>query len=308
MRVLIVSSGNSGKANSFVIEQGNSIALLGIEVEHLLIIGKGFVGYLKNLSILKQKINAFKPNLIHAHYGLSGLLSTFQKKVPVIITYHNGEILNPFINFFSSLSVLFSEYRIYVAKHIRSKMFFKTKKNYSILPCGIDLEQNRLFPSEAASEYLNLSKEKINILFGGAFSNNRKNYILAKSALEILIHSNRNINLIELKGYDRIGVTYLLNACNLLLLPSKSEGSPQIIKEAMACNCPIVATDVGDIKEIIKNTEGCFITSFKSEDVASKIDAAINFGRRTNGRDKIARFDNKIIAGKIYDIYKMVQS
>ncbi len=306
MKILIVCSGNAGYISPFVKEQAESIAALGNEILIYPIVGKGILGYLSNLSNIKKKIKEFSPDLIHAHYGLSGLLSTFQKKVPVIITYHNGEILNPIINLFASVSVLLSDYRIYVAEHIRLKMFFKTKKNYSVVPCGVELDKNIQIPKAIAIKYLNLTGEQINILFGGAFSNTRKNYILAKSALEILAKSNYKINLIELRGYNRLSVTYLLNACDLLLLPSKSEGSPQIIKEAMACNCQIVATDVGDIKKVIGNTEGCYISSFDTKDIAEKILKAIEFGKRTNGREQIKHFDNKLIAKKIINVYKTV--
>jgi teichuronic acid biosynthesis glycosyltransferase TuaC len=72
----------------------------------------------------------------------------------------------------------------------------------------------------------------------------------------------------------------LLNAADLLLLTSLTEGSPQVIKEAMACNCPIVATDVGDIREIIGYTDGCYITTFKPSDVAVKIQAAFLLGKK----------------------------
>ena len=74
----------------------------------------------------------------------------------------------------------------------------------------------------------------------------------------------------------------------------------------MACNCPIVATDVGDVKEIIGDTEGCCITTFDPHDISEKLKMALKFGKRTNGREIITRFDNKIIGGKIYKIYKMV--
>lgn len=313
MKVLIVCSGNAENFDfrihqAFIYEQIEAVKkYYGVEYDTFFIKGKGILGYLKNMPMIKKKIKEFSPDLVHAHYGLSGLLGVLQNKVPVIITYHNGEILTSLINILSSLSVLFCKYRIYVAQHIRAKMFIKSKMNYDIIPCGINLAMNMPITREYAKNYFKLNKDKINILFGGAYSNNRKKYSLAKSALEILDDSEKKINLIELKGYNRIEVTYLLTACDLLLLPSKSEGSPQIIKEAMAFNCPIVATDVGDIREIIGNTEGCYISSFAPQDVAEKIMAAIEFVKtkgRTNSREKIRRFDNQIIAEKVFKVYQ----
>jgi glycosyltransferase involved in cell wall biosynthesis len=310
LKILIVCSGNIEDENlkthhAFVFEQIESVKKnYQIDYDTLLIKGKGIFGYLKNLSKIKKKIREYKPDLIHAHYGLSGLLSNMQRAVPVVITFHGSEILSFIVNLLSSFSAMVSKYNIYVARHIREKMYYKPKKNYKIIPCGINLFDSKEVDKQVSLLKMNLVGESINIVFGGAFDVLLKNSALAKAAIQLI--PEKNINLIELKGYNRTEVTYLLNACDLLLLPSKSEGSPQTIKEAMACNCPIVATDVGDIKEILSDTEGCFITSFEPEDVAEKIRLAIKFAKRTNGREKIKKFDNNLISEKIYSIYNEV--
>jgi len=114
--------------------------------------------------------------------------------------------------------------------------------------------------------------------------------------------------LLELKGYNRNQVSLLMNACDVILITSFSEGSPQVIKEAMACNLPIVSTDVGDVKEVIGNTEGCYITSFDPKDVAEKIKMALDFDKRTNGRERIKKLglDSESIAMEIIKLYKNV--
>jgi glycosyltransferase involved in cell wall biosynthesis len=91
-------------------------------------------------------------------------------------------------------------------------------------------------------------------------------------------------------------------------LTSFHEGSPNVIKEAMACNCPIVSTDVGDVKDVIGNTEGCYITTFDLQDVIRKIKMALDFGKRTKGRERImqAGLDSKTIANRIIDVYHQV--
>src|SRR4030095_13433546 len=305
LRILIICSGNvtSEIHHTFVFEQIESVKnKYNINYETELIKGKGMFGYLRNLKNIKSKIKNYKPDLIHAHFGLSGLLSNLQRTVPVVTTYHGSEIRMFITNLLSSFSAMLSKYNIYVAQHIRDKMYYKPKRNYSITPCGINLHESNEIDRVLSQSKMNLNKEKINIVFSGAFDNPVKNYDLAKTAIGLI--PEVAINLVELKGYNRIEVNYLLSACDLFLLTSKSEGSPQIIKEAMACNCPIVATDVGDIKEIISGTEGCYITSSEPEAVADKIKLAIKFAGRTKGREKIKTFDNNLIAEKLYSIYK----
>ena len=74
----------------------------------------------------------------------------------------------------------------------------------------------------------------------------------------------------------------------------------------MACNCPIVATDVGDIKEVIANTDGCYLSSFDVEDVSNKIKNVLSMKRRTSGRENIMNLDNKLIAERIFSVYKKI--
>jgi glycosyltransferase involved in cell wall biosynthesis len=106
----------------------------------------------------------------------------------------------------------------------------------------------------------------------------------------------------------RTQVNLYLNAADCLLLYSSSEGSPQLIKEAMACNCPVVSTDVGDVKWVIGETNGCYITSFETGDVAGKLIDALEFTRslgRTNGRNRITALglDSRSVALKLMEVY-----
>ncbi|MDT8380503.1 MAG: glycosyltransferase family 4 protein [Desulfotignum sp.] len=140
------------------------------------------------------------------------------------------------------------------------------------------------------------------ILFSSSFENHIKNFPLARKALFYL----PEISVMEISGRTRLEVNLLINGAELLLMTSFTEGSPQIIKEAMACNCPIVATDVGDVREVVKGTPGCFLTGFDPADVAEKIRLALAFNGRTNGREKIGHLDNRIIAKKIINVYKTV--
>jgi hypothetical protein len=180
--------------------------------------------------------------------------------------------------------------------------FIKTKKS-SVIPCGVDFAIFYPQSGEECMKIEGLDAGVKNVLFSSAFNIGVKNFKLANQAIGLLGNS---VKLIELKNRSRDQVRTLINACDALLMTSFTEGSPQVIKEAMACNCPIVATDVGDIRDVMGDTEGCYISSFDPANVAEKIRMAIAYGKRTNGREKIRHLDNRIIAEKIYNVYLKV--
>lgn len=317
MRILLVHSGNAVGGDSlrytFVQEQGRSLEQLGCEVEYFAVVGKGIRGYLRNVKPLRKKIQEWKPDVVHAHFGLCGMVAVLaaRKRVPVVITCHNGETLSKSANIISSLAIRRADYTICVAQHIYDKLYLKPNP-YMIQPCGIDIKDLPLVDKALAQKEMNLSPDKINILFGGSFSNARKNAPLAQAAIKRLenegIRGLGEINLIEMKGFNRHQVAMLFNACDMLLLPTKSEGSPQVLKEAMACNCPIVATDVADIAYLLQGVTNSYVTSFDPADVAEKIMRVIECGERTNGRERIAelRLDNPQVAETILNIYKQI--
>ena len=307
MKILIVCSGNVENFNfeihhAFVFEQIESVKkYYHIDYDTFFIRGTGVLGYLSNLKNLRKKIREYSPDFVHAHFGLSGLLTCLQRIVPIVITFHGSDVNNPEIRYLSKLGAKLSKYNIFVSEKIQKRIDGNNK--YSIVPCGINFDVFYPIVMKIAREKLNMAMEKKYILFSSSFSNAMKNAALALSAIAML---QFRIEFIELKNQSRDQVKFLLNASNLLLLTSTAEGSPQIIKEAMACNCPIVATDVGDIREVIAQTEGCYITTFDPSDVAENIDLALQFNKRTNGREKVMHFDNQIIAKKIFDIYQKI--
>jgi glycosyltransferase involved in cell wall biosynthesis len=311
MRVLVICSGNPDNQHLsfeedkvFVHEQIQAIRKKGIKVDIYKIIGKGIKGYLKNLKLVKQQIRKGNYDLIHAHYGLSGLLAVMQRIRPVVVTFHGSDVNLFKNNLISSLVSFSAGWCIFVASKLYNNIFFKPKKRYSIIPCGVDMDV--FYPKEKneARRKLGLSDQKRYILFTSAFSNKVKNFPLAKKSVKLI----ENVTLLELKDYSRNEVNLLLNAVDLLLMTSICEGSPQVIKEAMACNCPIVSTDVGDVKELFENVAGCYLTSFKLEDVVKNINKALEFGKRTQGIDRVKCMDNSNIADEILKIYSMLRT
>ncbi len=305
MRILIVASYNKGRFSPFIVEQVLALQEKGCEVGYFGLQGKGLKGYLKNLPLLKGKIREFKPDVIHAHYGLSGLLANLQRKVPVVTTYHGSDINDPKAFRFSKIAMQLSAWNVFVSK--KTMDIAKPRKKYTLLPCGVDLSDLQLTGKAEARRRMNLSQDKRYVLFAGAFDNVVKNSALAKEAVSCLW--DEKMELLELKGYSRDEVTLLMCAVDAFLMTSFSEGSPQVIKEALACGCPIVSVDVGDVKERTEGVDGCFVAKTREPvELSELLLKALNFGRRTKGREKVFAdgLDNTLVANKIMELYEKV--
>lgn len=301
MRVLIVASYNKTFFAPFIVEQVEALRKQDCEVDFFGLQGKGAKGYLKNLSGLKQKIKEWSPDIIHAHYGLSGLLANLQRRIPVVTTYHGSDINDNKAFRFSKLAMHLSAYNIFVSKANADKAHLRHKA--IILPCGINLDDYPIVAKQEARREMQLDATKKYVLFAGAFDNYVKNAPLAQEAVKLL----NGVELVELKGYNRRQVALLMQAVDAFLLTSFTEGSPQVIKEAMACGCPIVSVDVGDVKERIEGISGCYVASERTPDcIAEWLQIALQFEGPTTGREKIVldKLDNDIIARKLVKIYE----
>ena len=321
-KLLFVGTGHGNKLPSYVEEQMAALQNCGIQVLRYGITGKGVLGYLCSLPALKRAIQQHQPNLIHAHYGLSGLLANLQRRVPVVTTYHGSDINEPNILRFSKIAMRLSAHNIFVSQRNvalalspNSLITYRLKKRYTLLPCGVNIPKPWSEMQTQRLEQLTLNQwvqEKLNagvkhVLFAGAFNNAVKDPELAKAAINELVHEGINVDLIELKGYNREQVNALMYNCDALLMTSKTEGSPQVIKEAMACGCPIVSVDVGDVAERVSGVEGCYIVPTREpKDIAEALRKAIAFEGKTNGRERILEMglSNEQVAKRLMAIYQ----
>ena len=305
MRILVVASFNKGRFAPFIVEQVEALKKQGCTIDFFGLQGKGLSGYLRNLPLLKQKINEFCPDIIHAHYGLSGLLANLQRCIPVVTTYHGSDINEKNVLRFSKMAMRLSAWNVFVSR--KTLGIAKTEKKYTLLPCGIDLSDLQLTDKTEARQKMKLQADRKYILFAGAFDVEVKNAPLAKKAVALLQESQTE--LLELKGYTREEVTLLMCAADAFLLTSLTEGSPQVIKEALVCGCPIVSVDVGDVKERVEGIEGCYVANTREpEELADLLRKALSFEGRTKGHDRIVAdgLDNQQVAKQLIEIYERV--
>lgn len=304
MKVLIVASYNNGRFAPFVTEQVQALEKLSVEFDFFGVTGKGFWGYLKNWRPLQKKIRSFKPDVIHAHYGLCGLLANLQRRVPVVTTYHGSDINLPKVLRFSKMAMRWSAWNIFVS--VRNVEIAGVKQKYTLLPCGVDLEDYPPISKSEARQMMQLDEHDKYILFAGAFTNRVKNASLAQAAVAKL---TQDVTLLELKGYTRQQVALLFYAVDTFLMTSYTEGSPQVIKEAMVCGCPVVSVDVGDVVEVIEGVNGCYIAERTPEAIAEALSKALDFKGKTNGRERILELNltNSQIAERLNAVYALIK-
>ncbi len=317
MKVLIVCSYKPHMPEGcvpFIREQVEALRAQGCECEYYHIKDKGMMGYLSAIPGLRKKIREWKPDVVHAHYGLSCLVANLAtRRVPVVSTYHGSDINVKSVRRFSNLAIRLSAWNVFVSKRNMALAGALERKKAALVPCGVNLPQpwNELKKQKVEQLTLNqwvegvLEPNKKHVLFAGAFDNAVKDPELAKAAVAYL----NDVQLIELKGYNRDQVNALMYNCNVLLLTSKTEGSPQVVKEAMACGCPIVSVDVGDVKERVEGLEGCYVVKSRDpRDLAEALKKALAFEGRTKGRERIVEMglSNEQVAARIVKIYEEI--
>jgi teichuronic acid biosynthesis glycosyltransferase TuaC len=308
-KVLFVSSANRIGISPIISNQGNSLVNLGCEVHYFGILGNGFWGYLNNIFKLRRHLRDLSPDVIHAHYSLSAFVASlcfYRKPLVVSLMGSDTKARRFYIRIIRIFNSIF--WKTLIVKSAEMKENIGLIEAH-IIPNGVETDFFKPMDAIICKKQFSFSEKKCNILFLANPNRSEKNFELAARAIEIL--QNPSVELKMLYNQKHDDVPGLINAADIILLTSLWEGSPNIVKEAMSCNRSVVSTDVGDVKWLFGNEPGYFITTFEPEDVAAKINQAIEFSRkhrRTNGRSRIFELglDAGTIAEKLATVYQTI--
>ncbi len=301
MKVLFISKNKPpGGASPIVLNQGKSLQAKGVQLEYFLVKGSGLSAIFSNIGGLRKTYRQGGFDVIHAHYAFWGYLAALAGCKPLVVSLMGSDLVYArwykyAIRFFNR--VLWNKL---IVKSQEMLEFAKTK-NTVVIPNGIDMEVFKPVERMVALKEAGWSHNKKHILFAADQNRPEKNFELTRKAFELL--NNPDYELHTLGNVPHELMPGLYNAADVVVLSSLREGSPNVVKEAMACNRPVVATDVGDIREHMSSVYGCFITSFEPKDMADKIEQAMQVNV-VESREAIAHLSAERVAEKLMDIYK----
>lgn len=304
MKIIFFSRSNSGRPHPFIQEQADAITReYPVQITQVLIHRGGILGYIQGIRLLHQSVRRNKVDLVHAHYGLSGLAAVvcrilFWHSYKIIITYHGSDLNKPDERRFSVLASHFVSRNILVSANMEQYI----RKNHEIIPCGIDILS--VVPA-LTEKKLHRKDSDFIVLFCSSFDRPVKD---PEFALNVISNLRKEIKeevlFIELKGYNRQEVSALMQTADALFMCSKTEGSPQVIKEAIAHGLPIVSNDVGEVKLICQEADHCYITQKTLPAFVNALKEINRLRPRIQRRERVlTEYDNKRIAARIYQIY-----
>jgi teichuronic acid biosynthesis glycosyltransferase TuaC len=309
MKVLFVAKGKkNGEAGIVVKNQAESLVRYSdIELHYSIIKGNGILAYLLHIPKLFWKLRTGRFDIVHANYSFCGFCASLALPRHLVVSLMGSDAqTDRLLGYFTRL----------FAKHIWTKTIVKSSEMAQklaieaiahVIPNGVDFE---IFPKLSqieAQQKLGLNTHKKHLVFIGDPNRYSKNGALAQNAVDEI--QDENIEFHVVNGVSHAEVTEYIIACDVLLLTSRYEGSPNAIKEALACNKPIVATNVGDISWLLEGVEGCFTTGHDVLEIAQKLKLALAFASETGstkGREKLISLglDARTTATKINSVYK----
>lgn len=322
MKILHVAAGLSSSARPyhqpFIKSQIDSLIREGIDCGIYEI--KSFdskIEYFKSIPIIRSILTNEKYDLIHCHYSYCGFSSYLaSNNTPIVLSLMGSDLLGT-PTFDGKLSIrgridkliangIVGRMDHIIVKSNSMKNLLKCKVPISVIPNGINLSVFKPLDLKQARENLGLNAQDFLVLFLGNKNQPVKNFKLANESVELFkrIVKSDNIKMLNPFGISQETVVEYMNASNVLLFTSHWEGSPNVIKEAMACNLPIISTDVGDVKDVIADALNCFIVKHSKEDIAEKLRRIYEDRYKSNGRGKIVHLSSDVIANKIIEVYK----
>ena len=256
-------------------------------------------------------------DLIHGFMGHAGVVARLHVRTPLVVTYTGSDLLGDHAatgvtrKSLAEATVIRQLARvasatITCAAHMEDVLPARCRSRNHVVPTSVPLDLFRPIPQVQARAELGWPPDERVVLFAADPARRVKNHPLALAAHEHLRAKSPDVRLRASAGvaYERMALW--MSAADALLLTSYSEGSPGVVKEAMACELPVVSTPVGDVAAVMRGIPGCHVCAPDAEGLAAGLELALDHGRSPQARAAVAQFDVGPTARRVLGIYEQV--
>jgi glycosyltransferase involved in cell wall biosynthesis len=303
---------------TFVKSQATSLERLGVEIEVIAI--RGYAGrseYLAAVGAVRATASQGF-DIVHGHYGHAAAVARLQRRAPLVISYCGDDLLGTpgedgSMTLRSRAEGAVFRRLAYAAaatitksEEMERALPLRTRARNHVIPNGVDLDRFAPRAQGDARAELGWDPDERVVLFAGDPSIPRKNYPLAEAACHHASGSVPGLMLRVATGYAPSEVPTLMSAADALLLTSISEGSPNVVKEAMACELPVVATTVGDVEERLRGVDGCYARPADPRLLGDALADALSHGRAPAARLAITQLSLEGVGRRVVAVYEDV--
>jgi teichuronic acid biosynthesis glycosyltransferase TuaC len=272
---------------------------------------------LEELKRFRRAVRSCDPHIVHAHYGtVTAIFCALATLRPLVVSFR-GSDLNPTSDYghlrslvgrlFSQLSVARAKHVICVSQQLKDRIWLRSR-SASIIFDGVDLSVFKPLPQDEARRMLGWSYEKRFVFFNLNGRPTGKRLALAESAIEFARKQIPSIELVSVDKVDPDKIPLFMNACDCLLLTSDWEGSPTVVKEAIACNLPVVTVDVGDVTSLLNGVHPSRVVRPETETLGIALVDVLRLGARSNGTSRADWISEQATTAQILEIYDRVKA
>jgi glycosyltransferase involved in cell wall biosynthesis len=355
MRALIISNMYPGKNayyGIFIKNQIDALDEIGIKIKAVVKSDRSLYSWVTFILKTIWAVAFSQYDIVHAHYGFhSAIVPSIIKRKPLIITFHGSDALQePFRNalymWLQKWCIKRANYLIAVSRDIRNNLVSKLEAKESVIsvvPCGIDTTKFCPIDRSYARRQVGLETSTKTVLYVGQLHYMKGVDIIYNCAarmpnVEFVLIGEGNLST-DLRNCRLIGavsnkdIPLWINACDAFILPSRSEGTPMVVLEAISCGVQVVCSDVGGCADLIndckaglllrlrslresRNTDDACVANNSTKatldavQLKLKLNSILSIPENKNSRDKVGRnlvvekFDRIVVAKKIEKIYK----
>lgn len=314
LRVLSVIPGNGqGTPFQIVRRQVASLANLGVTESSIFFHSRlSPIGILKQIFAIRRCVRRFRPHVIHAHFGtITSIVCAVSARTPLVITFRGSDLHNdPDQNrlrtllgqLFSQLSTLRARRIVCVSRNLRDRLWWR-RDRVDIIPDGTDLELFQWQPKAGARAKLNWSEHDRIVLFSGKRQPRLKGLHFVQESVKVAESIVGPIRL-EMLDVPRELMPVCMAAADCLLVASAYEGSPNIVRESLACNLPVLSTPVGDVADRLQNVHPSRVARKDCVEFGSALAEILQDIRPSNGREKGGLWSESDVAEALVSVYR----